>query len=152
MRKFFDSNATDFTKERVVYYSIPTLLWLVFFMFLFLASGIYLLFDKQYTYGILFTIVSLYKLIFEYKHLFRINEQQLKINSSGIQIKNGTLYSWNKIKNEQIQSEILDDDTNYYLTFDVVGSKEKIRILINYFNISPKDLDKFVRIHRYNYG
>ena len=152
LRNFFNSNTTDFTKERVVYYSISLLMSMLFFMFFFLVFGIYLISDEHYFFGILLIFVSLYKLIFECKHLFLVNEQQLKINSLGIQVKKVVFYPWDKIEKEKIESVISGEDTNYYLTFDVIGSKDKIRILINDFNISPKDLDKLIRIHRYYYG
>lgn len=152
MRNFLESSITDFTKERVVYYSISLLFLMLFFMFFFLVFGIYLISDEHYFFGILLIIISLYKIIFECKHLFRVNEQQLKINSLGIQVKNAAFYTWDRIVNEKIESVITGEDTDYYLSFDIVNSKQKIRILINDFNISPKDLDKLIRIHRYYYG
>lgn len=146
---FKEDRATP--KVSVIYFSKGKNGFKLFHMLLYVALGMYLLYDHNDLWNI-FLGVAL-TLGGGYYGCIRLNKvldtsPQIVIDSKGIKTVATKFKSWNEIKNIKVSTTYgFDNRTAYhYLIYDYEGGGEELSI--DGYNIEPHELEDLVRTHR----
>lgn len=136
--------------ETVVKFSKNSLVFIIAFSLLFIASSVYYFLDKNYlfSFGFLFATGLLL-----YDNLKKINKTFIKINEKGIQTINTNFIPWSSIVHIEVQRKGYGSDSKDFLTIHSLVEDEDDeynyeKLLIQDFSISAIKLDKLIRIYK----
>ena len=148
MRPIIDLNNLPYSKETLIYYSRENVL-VMFFLFISGCVGVvYPLVKQDYEMILFCSIIAVFYFGYQtYVQYLVIDQVQLRLNSEGIQYRNGPLVSWDYIENCSFYSNHNENEIDYFKYYRT--DSDRIMIFeINELSIDRRDLEMSIRIHK----
>lgn len=139
--------------ETKIYFSFASAFFIVLFLIVGVASGIYLMFEeknKDFLIGLFLFIICLFIFTQAFKKL-KNRAPQLILNDTGITLSDNTFISWSEIYELEILREGFGNSAQHYLLF-CDSNYNYSKIEVDSFNITIRKLENSLQTYQIRYN